>query len=59
MKIYPFVMTLVMCFFSLVLICFKVFFDIDVTWGQSFMPMWIGIPVINLFWFLVFWLESS
>ncbi len=52
MKKLPFVLIMIMCFFALVLMVFKVFFDQDLSWGQCFMPVWIGIPVISLFRYL-------
>lgn len=42
-----FVMLLIMAIFSFVFIALKAFMDIDFTWSQCMMPVWIGMPVIT------------
>lgn len=43
-----FMMLVFMVMFSVLFILLKTFVEIDITWGQVMMPVWIGIPVISL-----------
>lgn len=45
--VFYFLMLLLMVMFSLIFIALKAFMDIDFTWSQCMMPVWIGMPIIT------------